>query len=500
MFALPLLLLLQADPQPTVATTAAPPAATTVERPLSAQLVYFAMVDRFADGSPNLPDVKRGTRGRFWGGDLQGLRAKLPYLKSLGITLLWLTPLHMQVATPLKDGTVGYHGYWPERFDAIDPHFGGEDDLHALIKDAEAHGMGVVVDVVTNHTGYGARLARDPAFCRTADESCGDTDLSRCLFDLPDLKSEDPHVASFVIDHSAWWAERFALAGFRYDAFKHVEPSIFRAIRERAHKARGAKFITVAEWWGAEPGDPVLASLVQDESADTAFDFGLMGLARDFLTRRMRPQAFAHHLKRRHDTALLRREPPMLTFLDNHDTETFVHAVGPRLAPLGAVLLMTTRGVPVITWGNEVLREGGKGDPENRSFMPWDRVHEMERDPQSSLALWRALAALRHRSLALRSDELEVMAAHQGNDGSGYVVFERRGGKDRALVAIALGRPLLHVQAGVPGIEAIVHTGDASAALNGTALTLSVPPDGALVVQLTPQTTPQATPQLTSPP
>lgn len=466
------------------ASSTAPPAAGLPDD----AIVAFVMVDRFADGAPNLPDVTPGHPRRFQGGDLVGLRARLPYLQSLGVTHVWLTPVAEQVPGLVgsgDDATAAYHGYWPRDLQGVDPHFGDAEALRSFVTDARARGIGVVLDVVVNHVGYGAASPE-----RLVRPVCGDTELDRCLFGLPDLQTEDPRVQAIVVARTVAWAKDFDLDGFRFDAFRHVGADVFRAIRSGA-RAQRPGFFALAEIWGAGPGDAAVDAAVAAGAADAALDFSFHGLARDWVAGRMRSAAFAHHVLARE--AALAHGPPMLAFLDNHDVETWAHATGAR-APLGAPLLFFDRAVPVVTWGTEVGRQGGAGDPDNRTSMPWDDVARAEADPQSPLHLWRALAALRRKHPVLHTGLLSVVAHDEAavddaavNDddgGAGFVVLQRTDERTRAVVAVARKNALVHVQplaSGARLLDVVASPGGGAALLSGR-LVVRVPKDGSVTV------------------
>jgi alpha-amylase len=139
----------------------------SLRAPVTDERFYFVMADRFEDGSAandhgGLPPGKNegqsgfDPKGKGWyhGGDLQGLRNRLDYIKRLGTTAIWLTPSFKNKAVQDNNGfpSAGYHGYWITDFTQIDPHLGSNDDLRALIRDAHRLGMKVYFDVITNHT------------------------------------------------------------------------------------------------------------------------------------------------------------------------------------------------------------------------------------------------------------------------------------------------------------------------------------------------------------
>jgi alpha-amylase len=150
----------------------------SLRAPVTDQNFYFVMADRFQNGTAandhgGLPPGKNegqsgfdpAGKGWYHGGDLQGLRSKLGYIKRLGTTAIWLTPSFKNKAVQDNNGfpSAGYHGYWITDFTQIDPHLGSNDDLRALIRDAHRLGMKVYFDVITNHTADVIRYGEGPA-------------------------------------------------------------------------------------------------------------------------------------------------------------------------------------------------------------------------------------------------------------------------------------------------------------------------------------------------
>lgn len=145
-------------------------------------VLYFVVTDRFEDGDPanntggllgprDVTGWDPSSRFHFHGGDLRGLANRLDYLQALGVTAIWLTPVMRN--KPLQGTTAGYHGYWITDFLSIDPHLGTEADLHALAGAAGTRGMGLILDVVLNHTadviaGGGSYRSRSGHPYRTA--------------------------------------------------------------------------------------------------------------------------------------------------------------------------------------------------------------------------------------------------------------------------------------------------------------------------------------------
>ena len=116
------------------------------------QVIYQIMIDRFADGDPNNDmGVDPSIPGHFHGGDWQGVIDHLDYLKKLGVTALWISPVVKNVESDA--GFDSYHGYWSQDLLRPNAHFGDLAKLRELVDDAHKAGMLVILDVVTNHMG-----------------------------------------------------------------------------------------------------------------------------------------------------------------------------------------------------------------------------------------------------------------------------------------------------------------------------------------------------------
>lgn len=131
------------------------------DRLIQDEIFYFVLPDRFANGDAKndnggiigTADVNGfdPTRANYYhGGDLKGLTKKLNYLRNLGVTSLWISPIFKNKA--VEGDSAGYHGYWTLDYTQVDPHFGSNQELKQLINVAHAHGIKIFLDVVMNHT------------------------------------------------------------------------------------------------------------------------------------------------------------------------------------------------------------------------------------------------------------------------------------------------------------------------------------------------------------
>ena len=130
----------------------------------SDEVVYHLLIDRFSDGREDeralfKPDNAQAHAAdptdwaaslkTFCGGTLKGIESKLDYLRGLGVTVIWLSPVIKQ--HPAHDT---YHGYAMQNFLEVEPRFGSRQDLRDLVDAAHERGMFVLLDVVINHIGH----------------------------------------------------------------------------------------------------------------------------------------------------------------------------------------------------------------------------------------------------------------------------------------------------------------------------------------------------------
>ena len=361
-------------------STQQPPPATAVSQAPAPtawrdSVLYFVVLDRFADGDPaNDINVDVSAKGTFHGGDLAGLRQQLDDIASLGVTAIWITPVVKNI-----DGFVtgagfpdwAYHGYWADDFYRLDPRFGTEEQLQELVGAAHARGIKVLLDVVYNHAGYNTHYLTDPktkSWLRSDETgTCGSDDITSCVAGLPDWKTELPEVREFLLKAQLDWARRSGVDGFRLDTVKHVTHEFWQEHRLRSRAELGQNFFLLGEVWGgdAQSLDPWFAG----DEMDAGVDFSFQGSALGWVQGRGRTIAFERYLKSREK---VRNGYLLSQFLSSHDVKGALAQLDgdKELFRLAAILELTTIGLPMIYYGEEVGRPGGDW-PDNRSDMPW---------------------------------------------------------------------------------------------------------------------------------
>ncbi|HEY6572185.1 MAG TPA: alpha-amylase family glycosyl hydrolase [Candidatus Eisenbacteria bacterium] len=455
-------------------------------------VLYFAIVDRFADGEPsNNLQVDIQAKGAFHGGDLRGLRDHLDEIADLGVTALWITPLVKQIpgfVTGAGFADWPYHGYWADDFTRLDRRFGSEADLKALVDACHARGIKVLLDVVYNHVGYGSQYLKNPrtkTWLRTDETgTCGSDDLTSCLLGLPDFKTERKDVDDYLMKAHLGLAKRVGLDGFRLDTVKHVAHEFWREHRKRSRAELGPDFFLVGEVWGGDASS--LDPWFEQDEMDAGFDFSFQGSVLGFLLGRGRTVAFDRYLQSRDK---VRRGHLLVPFLSSHDVTGALHQLDGDKARfrLAALLEFTSSGIPMIYYGEEVGRPGGEW-PENRSDMPWGdrkilpgagkaRDDSLRADYARLASIRRSHAALTRGTYAglIAEKDLLVFARRDSLARDAVVVAVNRGG-EAATATIALPAEWT----GASGAEDVWNR--ESLAASGDSLTLTLPALSARVV------------------
>jgi glycosidase len=359
-------------------------------------VIYLIMPDRFADGDPANNFPASGTYNRndpraYHGGDLRGIQDHLPYLKDLGVTALWITPIYN------NDDHTGhdYHGYGATDLYSVEEHFGTLKDYRSLVRAAHSLGLKIILDIVPNHIGPTNRWAVDPPtahwlhgtqenhlisnaeFQRLIDPHASPREWRNIVEGwfagvLPDMGTDDPVTSQYLRQNAMWWAETGAVDGFRLDTFPYVDRQFWHDFHSDLHRLY-PRFRTVGEVSGFDPviaayfvGGKTTAGI--DTGVDTVFDFSFYSLLRKVLLHDAPATQLEEVLRR---DWLFPHPENLVTFLGSHDEPRFMGESGatPQKVGLAFALLLTMRGIPLIYAGDEIGMAGG-GDPDNRRDFP----------------------------------------------------------------------------------------------------------------------------------
>jgi alpha-amylase len=389
----------------------------------------MVMTDRFRNGDPSNDLDSAPARADWWhGGDLQGVIDELPYIRNLGMTAVWITPVVEQMPG-------GYHGYWTRDLYKVDPHLGDMAKLAELVRRAHDLGLKVVLDVVVNHLGQRNPWLTDGAHAGWFHPDCvmnfaDQSSVENCwLAGLPDLDTENPAVRVYLTDWALWLIDQTGVDGFRVDAARHLSKDFLRTWTA-AIKAKHPSFWLLGEVYSS--GYRYQSGFL-DAGLDAVTDFQTYDVIRTGLSEpgnlsqlSLPPSLAANDIGAGHENA-------RAIFIDNHDVARFVGADPPTATTLarlrqGLVYLFTMPGTPVLYYGSEIALPGG-ADPDDRRSMTWSEAPSETRNDV------RALATLRKEMDVLRRGSFVELAARQQELAYGRVLGAT------AIVALFNGDP-----------------------------------------------------------
>ncbi|MFO7845427.1 MAG: glycoside hydrolase family 13 protein [Balneolaceae bacterium] len=370
----------------------------------STDLIYLLMPDRFANGDPSndeiegmLEGVNRDNPNARHGGDIQGVIDNLDYLEELGMTAVWFTPI-IENDMPPEYGA--YHGYAATDMYRVDRRYGSNEKYLELIDKAHDRGMKVIMDMIHNHVGTEHWFVKDQPTddwlhdldevgttnFRTStvmDPYASEHDYNSTVqgwfvVDMPDLDQRNELVANYLIQNTLWWIEYSGIDGIRMDThpypYKEYMADWSRRVLEEfpdfnmVGEAWMPNTPSTAYWQTGFPSPdgyesylpsvtdfPLYGSLTAGLNEEPGWDTGIsrlyFTLSQDFLF----PDANLN-----------------VIFPGNHDLDRIFTVMGESYGKfrIAQTFIMTTRGIPQLYYGDEILMTGGGPDGLKRKDFP----------------------------------------------------------------------------------------------------------------------------------
>ena len=408
----------------------------------ASDMIYLIMPDRFANGNPKndsnksvTEKVERSNPGGRHGGDIAGMIQNLDYLKDLGVTTVWPTPLCED-----NDKTYSYHTYAQSDVYKIDPRYGTNEEYVQLASELHKRDMKLIMDYVTNHWGLQHWMMNDlptkdwinqfENYTGTSHKrtTVHDINASKIDYDIcfngwfvpsmPDLNQKNPLVLKYLTQNAIWWIEYADLDGLRVDTYNYADPNAIAkwtkaitdeypnlnivgeiSMRDQAQLSYWQKDSKVGAIQNFNSNLPSIMDFIMLDAFqsifnenDSSWDKGMMkiydNLANDFL---------------------YPNPNNIMIFAENHDTERFneVYKNDFKKYQMAMALVATLRGIPQLYYGSEIgmagdrnkggdaaIRQdfpGGWKEDTNNAFLKSSRTEEQEHyfDFTSKLFQWR---------------------------------------------------------------------------------------------------------------
>lgn len=371
-------------------------------------IIYFILVDRFF-GKPNpaeLHGVDKEKPHAFHGGNLDGIIEKIPYLKKLGVTALWLNPLYKQVENQyaLEHELHGYHGYWPEDFLSIDAHFyvknsdykDSKEHLRNLVKQLHQQDIKIILDVVVTAAGY-----FHPALFGN-EENEGKHKIKKNWFFnqieienhqhenyaiLPEFDLQNIEVIDYHINAISQWIEETGIDGIRIVTTQNINHTFWKYFKTQI-QGKHPCISVIGEIFIFNPEE--LADYQKYWGFDHLLDFPMQEIIQRVFAEGQSMNLFCSPFNM--GIGILEKEDSycnhnkLITLLDNHDLQSRMFSTilyhqqnnsqaAIKIFKLALTFLFTIRGIPQIYYGTEIAMQG-LTDPDNRRDFNWNIFDE----------------------------------------------------------------------------------------------------------------------------
>ena len=373
----------------------------------SSDVIYLIMPDRFANGNPNNDNSKstkeisnRSLPGGRHGGDIEGLIKNLDYIKELGATAVWPTPLCED-----NDEAYSYHGYAQSDVYKIDTRYGTNEEYVKLSAELHQRGMKNIMDYVTNHWGWKHWMYNDlptynwihqfPGYSQSNyrmttqfDENASKIDSKQCMDgwfvpSMPDLNQSNPLVLNYLTQNAIWWIEYADLDGFRVDTYSYNDKEGISKWT-KAITDEYPHFNIVGEVWMHDQAqmsywqkDSKIGAIQSYNShLPSVMDFTLHDAIGNVFNEDR--QSWDRGMIQVYDNFandfLYPNPNNLLVFAENHDTGRFneIYKSDFKKYQMAMTLIATVRGIPQLYYGSEIGMKGdkGKGDADIRRDFP----------------------------------------------------------------------------------------------------------------------------------
>lgn len=475
----------QAPMSPQAAAEAVPPSYYGTLEPFASEAVYFVVTDRFVNGDPGNDQREQGGEHRsfdiplpecdgvqanigYLGGDFRGLLNNAGYIRDMGFTAVWITPIvenpdqafsggdPISCTSFLSDlGKSAYHGYWGMNFYRLDEHLPSPGlDFADLTRELRAQGLKTVLDIVANHSSPSWSMAQpQPGFGQVFDadgtliadhQNLHPSELDPAgnplhafynnapdLAQLGDFDADNPALMDYLVGAYLQWIEQGA-AAFRVDTIRHQPLAFWKTFADRIREQHPG-FYLFGEAFDYE-ADNIAPFTLPENGGISVLDFPLKQAMDEVFG--SAGADFARLADALHLTDGPYQNPyDLATFYDNHDMarmnasdEGFIDAHN---------WLFTARGIPVIYYGSEVgFMRGRPEHAGNRNYFGQERVDAAIGHPiRENL---KHVAQLRQHSIALQRG-LQLNLRLAGEEAVFYRVYQHDGVAQTALVLLNKG-------------------------------------------------------------
>jgi glycosidase len=364
-------------------------------------------------------------------GTFRALEERIPELKKLGVTVVWLMPIH-PVGIINRKGTQG-SPYSIQDYYGINPEFGTIDDFKSLVNTIHYHGLKVIIDLVANHTAWDNPMIKEHPEWYTHDKNGKIISPNPDWTDVADLNYDQPGLRQYMIQMMKYWVSDVGIDGFRCDVAELVPTDFWESARKELETIKPVMMLSE----GSIPEHHVKAF-------DLTYSWNVYDILESVIKGMTPATTFDSLLKS--ESYQYPRNSLRMRFNTNHDKNAWdgpaVEKFSPEGAKATAVLMFTYPGVPLIYNGEEVGN--------NKKLSLFEKVNIDWSKGKDFRELYETLSLLRREHPALREG---TYAAVPNSDGAQVYSFLRVRGKDTVVVAINFGSQDVKVKLNLSAIS-----------------------------------------------
>jgi glycosidase len=354
----------------------------------TSDVMYLITPDRFANGDPTNDDIEamkekadRDHKGGRHGGDIAGIDQHMDYIAEMGFTAVWVNPV-LENDMP----SYSYHGYAATDFYKVDARFGSNEEYRGFCEKAADRDIKVIMDMIMNHCGSAHWFVLDPPSSdwinfdgnyvntnhrRQTVQDIHASEYDKKLFEdgwfvstMPDLNQDNPFMAKYLIQNTIWWIEYSGISGIRMDTYPYPD-KYFMTDWTCAVMEEYPYFNIVGEEWSV---DPAIVAYWQQGKVNPDGYTSCLPSVMDFPNQHAVSEALTGNDKEWGQGLVKMYEMMAMDFLyadpdnlvvfpDNHDMDRFYTQVNEKLDlyKMGIAYMATTRGIPQIYYGTEIL-------------------------------------------------------------------------------------------------------------------------------------------------
>ncbi|MBN2604912.1 MAG: alpha-glycosidase [Bacilli bacterium] len=445
------------------------------------QVWYSIFPERFCNGdsSINHPqtlewgETDRYSNEQRFGGDLRGIIDKLEYIKSVGFTGIYMTPIFESDST---------HKYDVNNYYKIDDAFGNNETFRELVEKAHEIGLKIMLDAVFNHCGFRHPFFQDvitngknspyydcfyiidkekePINFALKEDRTIDREKIKGVFRnhdllnyrtfaftpyMPKLNTNHPIMKKHLLEAAKYWISEYNIDGWRLDVSNEVGHKFWREFRDTVKSAKKDAYIVGENWDNSYPW-------LQGDQYDGVMNYELLfPIWSYFGTNTTTPQYTSTQFKHKINKVLVDYPKNVLramyNLVDSHDTTRILEICSNNveLVKLPYIFLFSFPGAPSIYYGGEV-GISGKHDPDNRRCMIWDP----KKQNQEILSHIKKLIQLRKHSEDFKGTEIEWLCADDEKElliykkGETYFIMNKNGSTQTISLPIELQNQMVH--------------------------------------------------------